>query len=315
MEVRTRKTIENNSKSDRKNSNKWAWILGAIPLFLFALIAWGLIEPYVLKEEEEDAVIPNLPIAWEGKKVAQLSDFQLGMWWDNAHTVSKSVDRIIEQQADAVFITGDFIYHAKPEAQVEINEITELLRPLTEAGIPTYAVLGNHDYGMSSKTVEPDSELAAQLDKSLESVGITVLNNEAEAIPLENQASELYVVGVDSHWANSDKAELALGQISDDTPRVVMVHNPDSFIDFPANTAPFAMAGHTHGGQIRLPYSPQWSWLSLAKKDKVVADGWIESKYGQSGNNLYVNRGIGFSDVPIRINCAPELTFFTLKSQ
>ena len=315
MEAEVRESKEKSSKLNKSSGNKWLWGLAAIPLLLLALIAWGLIEPYILDDEEEEAIIPNLPAAWEGKKVAQLSDFQVGMWWDNVDTVSKSVDKIIEEKADAVFITGDFIYHAEPDPQVEINEVVDLLRPLTEADIPTYAVLGNHDYGIKNKGVEPDLKLAAQLDKSLESIGVKVLNNEVEAIPLENQASELYVVGIDSHWANDDKVESALAQISDDTPRVVMMHNPDSFEDFPANTAPFAMGGHTHGGQIRLPYLPQWSWLSFAKEDRVFADEWVAEEYGKPGNKLYVNRGIGFSDVPIRINCAPEVTFFTLKSQ
>ena len=315
MEAKLRESKEKNGKSNKSSGKKWLWGLAAIPLLLLALIVWGLIEPYILDDEEEEAIIPNLPAAWEGKKVAQLSDFQVGMWWDNVNTVSKSIDKIIEEKADAVFITGDFIYHAEPDPQVEINEVVDLLRPLTEAGIPTYAVLGNHDYGIKNKGVEPDLKLAAQLDKSLESISVKVLNNEVEAIPLEDRASELYVVGIDSHWANDDKVESALAQISDDTPRVVMMHNPDSFEDFPANTAPFAMGGHTHGGQIRLPYLPQWSWLSFAKEDRVFADEWVAEEYGKPGNKLYVNRGIGFSDVPIRINCAPEVTFFTLKSQ
>ena len=315
MKATTRESKKKSSISNKSSGKKWLWGLAAIPLLLLALIAWGLIEPYILDDEEEEAIIPNLPAAWEGKKVVQLSDFQVGMWWDNVDTVSKSVDKIIEEKANAVFITGDFIYHAEPDPQVEINEVVDLLRPLTKAGIPTYAVLGNHDYGIKNKGVKPDLELAAQLDKSLESIGVKVLNNEVDAIPLEDRASELYVVGIDSHWANDDKVESALAQISDDTPRVVMMHNPDSFTDFPANTAPFAMGGHTHGGQIRLPYLPQWSWLSFAKEDRVFADEWVAEEYGKPGNRLYINRGIGFSDVPIRINCAPEVTFFTLKSQ
>ncbi|MEC4806312.1 MAG: hypothetical protein SAJ12_20840 [Jaaginema sp. PMC 1079.18] len=105
-----------------------------------------------------------------------------------------------------------------------------------------------------------------------------------------------------------------MAQVPQDRPRIALMHNPDSFEAFPPNTAPFAVAGHTHGGQIRLPYSPQWSWLALAKEDEVFADEWAKG-YGAAGNNLYVNRGIGFSDIPIRINCAPEITFFTLRSR
>lgn len=313
MEIRDRDRQINNTKS---TSNKKKLLLGiaAIPLVLLFLIVWGLVEPYILDDKEEEVVIPNLPAAWSGQKIGQVSDFQVGMWWDNVATVAKSVDKLIEEQPAAVLISGDFIYHATPNPEQEINEVVNLIRPLTEAKIPTYAVLGNHDYGMKSQKMSPKKELAAQLEQALEAINIRVLTNEAVKLSLNNQESDLYLVGVGSHWANNDKVKRALVQLPNNSPRVVMMHNPDSFEAFPANTAPFAVAGHTHGGQIRLPYLPQWSWLALVKENRVVADEWIED-YGEEGNKLYVNRGIGFSDVPIRINCAPEVTFFTLQSE
>ncbi len=72
------------------------------------------------------------------------------------------------------------------------------------------------------------------------------------------------------------------------------------------------MAGHTHGGQVRIPFLPEWSWLTYAVEDEVHADGWIDG-YGAPGNRLYVNRGIGFGTAPIRVNCPPEVTVFTLR--
>ncbi|MDQ3388105.1 MAG: hypothetical protein M3483_01245 [Gemmatimonadota bacterium] len=71
--------------------------------------------------------------------------------------------------------------------------------------------------------------------------------------------------------------------------------------------------GHTHGGQLSLPFIPDWSWMALVKDVPVVADGWSRDDFGQPGNHLYVNVGVGFSDVPIRINARPELTFFALR--
>ena len=93
-----------------------------------------------------------------------------------------------------------------------------------------------------------------------------------------------------------------------------MMHNRASFAAFPPQTAPLAVAGHTHGGQIRLPFTPQWSWISLVKGEEVYGDGLIKN-YGEPGNKLYVNRGMGFSDIPMRINCPPEVTLFTLRSK
>jgi len=291
----------------------------SFPLLLIVLLTWGLIEPYTLDNEEEEAIIPNLPSSWEGKKIAQLSDFQVGMWWDNVNTIDESVEKIIAEKPVAVLISGDFIYHAAPDGKAEIEEVVDLIRPLAEMNIPVYAVLGNHDYGIRNKNTQPKPNLANKLERALEEAGIMVLKNEAIALELNNVTdgeddANLYLVGIGSHWAKNDRVNEALAQVPQDRPRIVLMHNPDSFEAFPANTAPFSVAGHTHGGQIRLPNSPQWSWLALTKEDKVVADGWAKG-YGAAGNNLYVNRGIGFSDIPIRINCAPEITFFTLRSQ
>ncbi len=161
----------------------------------------------------------------------------------------------------------------------------------------------------------------------LQENGVTVLHN--RAVPLEAGPSHggaaapegppsrkddhlpLYLVGIGSHWKGLDDPEKALAQLPDKAPRLVVMHNPDSFDLFPAGTAPLALAGHTHGEQIQIPGLPQWSWLTFVKQDEVHVDGWI-SGFGKSGNHLYVNRGIGFSMLPIRINCRPELTWITL---
>ncbi len=90
-----------------------------------------------------------------------------------------------------------------------------------------------------------------------------------------------------------------------------MMRNPSSFGAFPAGTAPVVVAGHTHGGQVRVPFTPEWSWLRTVEEGEVHFAGWIEG-FGEPGNRLYVNRGIGFSAAPVRINCRPEVTLSTL---
>ncbi len=277
------------------------------------LAAWGFIEPRFLNREEEVAQIPNLPASWEGKQIGQLSDFQIGLWGDNSGTARRSVEQMIEANPAAVLISGDFIYHAGPDPTEEIETAVSIVRPLVEAGIPTYAVLGNHDYGMDSKTADPDEQLASDLATALEQAGITVLENESVAMQIPDSGDSLYLAAVGSLWANKDDAAAALSDIPEGSPQIAMMHNPDSFELFPASTAPLAVAGHTHGGQIRLPNSPQWSWLRFTQKDKVYADGWARG-YGKAGNNLYVNIGIGMSIIPVRIFCPPEMTLFTLES-
>jgi uncharacterized protein len=290
------------------------FLLGLLGL-IAALLIYGLIEPYIIDIEPQVAFIPGLPAAWQGQRIAVIGDWQVGMWLANTPTIRRIVAQLVKERPSAVLIIGDFIYNAGDDPSAEINQAIELVRPLPIAGIPTYAVLGNHDYGMKSKHDSPDVAQATKLAASLKTVGVQMLQNEvvplASSTKLDEQAV-LYLVGIGSHWANKDKPQVALAQVPDAAPRFVMMHHPESFAEFPANTAPVAVAGHTHGGQIRLPFTPEWSWLTFVREDEVHADGWID-EYGQPGNHIYVNRGIGFSILPIRINCPPEITLFTLR--
>ncbi|MEQ9550842.1 MAG: hypothetical protein RIM23_14655 [Coleofasciculus sp. G3-WIS-01] len=107
-------------------------LLGLVGLFCFLLI-WSLIEPYILDIEEEVAVIPNLPAAWQGKRIGLVSDFQHGMWLDNTPTVRRSIAELVEERPSVVLISGDFIYHAFKGEDTEIANIVDLVRPLPEA--------------------------------------------------------------------------------------------------------------------------------------------------------------------------------------
>ena len=215
-----------------------------------------------------------------------------------------------------MLIAGDFVYHPEEGSSKESVKAADLVKPLVDAGIPTYAVLGNHDYRMPTKKDPKDAALAAEVQAALEGVGVRVLQNEAVPLVLagEDVETPLYLVGIDSHVAAEDNAEAALAQLPEGAPRLALMHHPNSFLLFPAGSAPVAFSGHTHGGQLRLPFTPQWSWMSFSEDDAVHADGWAEA-YGEAGNNLYVNRGIGFSVVPLRLNAPPELTLVTLTAQ
>jgi predicted MPP superfamily phosphohydrolase len=242
-----------------------------------------------------------------------MSDFQVGMWLDNESTVRRAVARAIEERPAFVLLLGDYVYKAE-DAENHIGALVDLVRPLSVAGIPTFAVLGSHDYGIDNDTDPKNEQLVGRLVAGLESVEVRILHNEAVELAHPQGAEEpLFLVGIGSKIAQEAHPAAALADLPASAPRVVLMHNPDTFATLPAGTAPLALAGHTHGGQIRLPFMPGWSWMSLVQEGEVRADGWI-SDYGNAGNKLYVNRGVGFSKVPIRINCPPELTLFTLQS-
>lgn len=299
-------------------------------LVVASLFVWGLIEPRViLDERRERAPIPGLPATWAGAEIAVLGDFQIGIWLANEEMARQAVARVVERRPAAVLLTGDFLYKPTDEEEegeareeidaedrreiaAQIAQSVALVRPLTEAGIPTYAVLGNHDYLAETQPAFVWPEVAEKLAQALKSAGVTVLQN--EAVALERDGEQLYLGGIDSLYAGLARPKETLRAIPEGAPRIVLMHHPEVFAQLPANSAPLAIAGHTHGGQVRLPWLPDWSLISLMQKDDVTIDGWIRPGYGAEGNRLYVNRGIGFSLLPIRINCPPELTWFTLET-
>lgn len=290
-------------------------------LFILPL-AWGLIEPYFINIENEEAAIKNLPAKWEGKEIAVISDFQVGMWMDNTATVNRIAEKIAEMEPAAVLMLGDFVYHSVKDRDKEMEHVEELLRPLTKTEIPIFAVLGNHDYAMALKSDEPSEKAAQHVTDELKDMGIEVLHNESVALRLSGDkgveigkasSGNLYLAGLGAAWPDKPKPAKALEDIPDSSPWFVMMHNPETFDELPAGSAPVAVAGHTHGGQLRIPFAPEWTYMTFTKKDEVHADGWIDN-YGAQGNQLYVNPGIGFSDLPIRINCPPEITVFSLKN-
>lgn len=285
----------------------------AILLLIAAVLIWSLIEPYTLDQERYAVSVPNLPAGWEGATVAVVGDFQVGMWLDNQSTVRQAVSAVIEERPAVTLIVGDFVYHVIDPEGDEIDQVVALIRPLVDAGIPTYAVLGNHDYSLAKRGGEKREELAAAVEAALEEAGVIVLQNEAASLEAPAGGEPLYIVGIGSRYARNDRPEIALEDVPSTAARIVMMHHPNSFPEIATDSAPLAVAGHTHGGQLSLPFTPHWSLISLYLREEAHAEGWKEASFGSVGNRLYVNRGIGMSLVPMRFLTPPELTFFTLQ--
>jgi predicted MPP superfamily phosphohydrolase len=301
---------------------------------LLLLVVWGTaVEPYWLDVETTTAAVPGLPAAWEGQHLMVMGDLQIGMWLGNESTARKAVDRIVTERPAAVLLLGDFVYQSLEDEEAasgaaepgeadgdealgrvaEIQAVQALVRPLAEAGIPTYAVLGGHDHTVPVVSGRPDNLLADRVAAALEAAGVMVLRNTAVPLKLGGAGGPpLYLVGIGPHKPGASAPSRALAQVPEGAPRIVIFHHPDTFQQLPAGTAPVSFAGHTHGGQIRVPFTPNWSPLDYLVEGDFHAAGWAEASYGQPGNCLYVNRGIGMSLVPLRINARPELTVVTL---
>ncbi len=287
--------------------------LTALLLLLALVLVYGVfIEPrFLLDDEKFEARLPGLPPAWEGQKVALVADFQIGMWLGNEGMVREALSDAVEEGVALVLIAGDFLYH--PDS-ARANRAVALVRPVVEAGIPVVAVLGNHDYSLMKKSSAERPPIAEYLAARLRATGVAVLENEAVAVSAPGGGDALWVAGIGSVWAENSFPGRALAAVPLGAPRLVLMHNPESFRQIAAGDAPLAFAAHTHGGQIQIFPGERNSWLDIVRPGEVVSDGWAADTIGAPRNRLYVNRGIGFSTVPVRINCRPELTIVTLRA-
>ncbi len=280
-----------------------------VALLGIALVYGSMIEPrYLLDDESFEVELPALPSAWDGSKVGLVGDFQIGMWAGNTGMVHKAIDKAITDSVSLLLIAGDFVY--RPDS-VRVDESVDALRPLVVAGIPTVAVLGNHDYSLMRESSERVDDYADYLRSQLEHLGVIVLQN--EATPVVQDRDTLWIIGLGSVWAGLADVESALVTVPAGAPRIWLMHNAEAFRDIPGEEAHLALAAHTHGGQIRLIPGEHNSWLDIVRSGEVAAAGWAADSIGADPNRLYINRGIGFSTIPIRINCRPELTQITLR--
>ena len=156
---------------------RWPARLGlALGVFLVLLVAYGvLIEPrLILDEEHAEVPLPHIGERLAGTEVAVVSDFQLGMWFANTGMVEQAVETIVAAEPDVALLGGDFVYSTDPSIEAQIDTLLELLGPLLASGIPTFAVLGNHDHAVGA---------ADELTTALEDAGVPVLRNEAVPVP------------------------------------------------------------------------------------------------------------------------------------
>lgn len=262
------------------------------------------VEPYFLEVVRRPLPLKNLPASLAGKTLAQLSDLHVGRtpMWFLQHAVATAVGL----RPDVITITGDFMSCMGHE---QIASVVQLLSPLPARTTPVFACLGNHDYGPA--WAHP--KIADALVASLDTLGIQTLRNQAI------NYRGLAIVGFEDLWSatrwNPTAAMRALAVIRPASgPALALCHNPDA-CDLPhwasAGFDGYVLAGHTHGGQCKPPFLPP---PMLPVKNRLYTAGHFAIAGGGGGGggfDLYINRATG-NLRPVRFNCRPELTLFTL---
>jgi len=248
----------------------------------------SLVETRWLAHERVRLPLDGLPAVLDGLRIVQLSDFHA-----EPFTSLAFIERVVETsnrlEPDLVALTGDFVT-SRAEA---ISELAPILARL-EARYGVVGSLGNHDLWAG----------AGRIVRGLEAAGLVVLRNSGFTIDISG--TRFYLAGLDSAWGGRPNLQQALTTAPDDTPVILLAHEPDLIDDIAADPRVYLqLSGHSHGGQVRLPGIGALVLPYLGRKYDLGL-----YRVGQSW--LYTNRGIGQSGVPLRFNCRPELTEITL---
>lgn len=273
-------------------------MLGTGGLALYA----GEFERHRLEVVPQDISIKGLSPAFDGVKIAQLSDIHLDEFTE-PFLLRESIDRINRERPDYVFLTGDYVTADVLPKRLSIeaaHRCGELLSGLQCK--ERYAIFGNHD--ARAGELEVGNALSAH--------NIVILRN--THVPLERNGGRIWLAGIDDPVCGMPDQGAAIPESIRHIPNepvILLCHAPD-YIDrlhaHPTGQAiSLVLSGHTHGGQVRLPFVGPLLLPSWGRR-------YVEGLFTVGSMQLYVNRGIGTVGVPFRLDCRPEITIFTLRS-
>ncbi len=261
----------------------------ALFLLCISCLAYArFVEPRILLTAEHEITLKRCGASSGAARVAVFSDTHNGLF-GNAMPIDRIARRVDAANADFVLIPGDFIYFLDPEKYPETYAALEIIRA------PMFAVLGNHDLGL------PGPDFRVALSKALPHAGVRLIDD--QALRLSNSKFTIELVALSDQWDHRQKLSLLMAPPS--APRLVLTHNPATMKDFrPGRTADLLVGGHTHGGQIQLPF------LTCAMTG-VCGD----AAYGLRSVGdveVFTTSGTGMVGLPMRFRVPPRIDILNI---
>jgi len=285
-----------------------SWLGIGIGGTLISSLIYGFSNKYNYHVRRISLSYNNLPRAFKGLKIVQISDIHSGSF-DNKKSVEKGVQMILNLKPDLILFTGDLIN----DRATEMDEYTDIFKRL-KAPMGVYSTLGNHDYGdyVQWPTTSARDQNIEDLKKIQADMGWRLLMN--EHVVLEREGQEIALIGIEN-W--SAKARFPKhGKMWEAYPgaekypfKILMSHDPshwDAEVRPKYGDIDLTLAGHTHGMQFGIEI-PGFKWSPV----KYVYEKWA-GLYEEGKQKLYVNRGYGFIGYPGRVGILPEITLIEL---
>ncbi len=282
-----------------------AIIAGTIPL---VSMSFGIISgAHDYRIRRRKIPVRNLPAAFEGIKIAQISDIHSGSFF-NKTAVKGGIHMLLNEKPDMIFFTGDLVNSQTDEIKGYTDVFNKVRAPL---GV--FSTTGNHDYGdyRSWPTEEAKNNNFKDLVAAHKELGWDLLLNENRMLEIDGE--KMAIIGVENWGAGrfskyGDLAKACKG--SEDAPvKVLLSHDPshwDAVIRPDFSDINLTLAGHTHGFQFGVELGDfKWS------PSQYIYKQWA-GLYQEGDQYLYVNRGYGFIGYPGRIGIPPEITIIEL---
>lgn len=268
----------------------WRWL--CLPLAGGLLALWGFgIEPGWLQERR----LTLASAAWSGPAltIGVATDLHVGAPHAGLPMLRRVVDSLNAARPDLILLPGDFmiqgVFGGTSVAPAAIaRELARLQAPL---GV--FATLGNHDWWHDGGAVR----------QALEAAGVTVLENAARPLPAAGK--DVWLVGIGDDMTGHARPAQAFAAVPVGARAIVMMHDPANAPDLGPQTV-VALAGHTHGGQVRLPGIG--ALITPGRAPREHAYGWIAGAPAPT----WVSAGVGTSILPVRFNCPPETVILRL---
>ncbi len=271
-------------KRERKKWTRRDWLFRGSYLSAAGAFAYGsLFERLHIVLERVTCPLPERFAHLDGMRIAFMADFHFDDF-GNEKMLHRVVKTVNDESVDLVVLGGDYISN-DPAYLEPLGEILENLR----ARLGIFGILGNHEYHY-------DRGKALHI---LGNKGVRFLLNEVE------EFEGFSLIGQDSAWEGVPFIEGSLSRAPKDKPVIVAWHEPDSFDFYQDPGVVLQLSGHTHGGQICVPFFGPLLLPPLGKK-------YSAGLYQDGERHLYVTRGIGTLNIPARFLCPPEVTILTL---
>ena len=256
--------------------------------FMSSLLIYArFIEPHMIRINHVQYILAKEKPLPKPVRVALIADLHIGLFSGHERQLKQIVQKINQQQPDFVVVAGDWTY--EPE-----NKLAEELAVLKQIEAPVYSVNGNHDEQYPGPPIQQLLKDALEVNN--------VMDIEGKIVEFDG----FRLIGVGDLWAG--KADMRyMPELPQDKPWLILSHNPDTVDMVPQlPTRPLMLAGHTHGGQVELP------WLTSYVMKKVSILGHKRGLYRHSNADVFVSVGTGMVGVPLRFRVPPSIDIIEL---